>query len=225
MLQSRRGFLAGLGNLLTGAFIADAEAFVRETCRPLLTPPPEVRQTLYWYLPDGSDAPAMCLDASPHLPPPPTWREFLNLGFARLSNPATPENIEIWRQYYGAAPDELDLPMDAVTWQRDFDFLSGPRARAASLLAGIHFGEELDRFPHDRRPHIHLQAARIGNNHFTRWVTASDMLALSLLQARLIDLKRPIKIEQWKGNSGPASAGVPQRHGYLRGGEATDRLL
>jgi hypothetical protein len=41
----------------------------------------------------------------------------------------------------------------------------------------------------------------------------------------LIDLKRPIKIEQWKGNSGPASAGVPQRHGYLRGGEATDRLL
>ena len=57
MLQSRRGFLAGLGNLLTGAFIADAEAFVRETCRPLLTPPPEVRQTLYWYLPDGSNAP------------------------------------------------------------------------------------------------------------------------------------------------------------------------
>jgi hypothetical protein len=31
-------------------------------------------------------------------------------------------------------------------------------------------------------------------NRFIRWVTASDLLALSLLQARLIDLGMPIKI-------------------------------
>ena len=58
MLQSRRGFLIGLGSVLTTAFVAEAEALVRETCTPLLAQPPQVRHTLYWHLPEGSNAPS-----------------------------------------------------------------------------------------------------------------------------------------------------------------------
>ena len=38
MLQSRRGFLIGAGAVLTTAFVAKAQSFVRETQTPLLTP-------------------------------------------------------------------------------------------------------------------------------------------------------------------------------------------
>jgi hypothetical protein len=107
MLQSRRGFLIGIGSLLTTAFVAEAQSFVRETFTPLLPQPPDVRQTLYWYLREGSDAPVMCLDASPHLPPPPTWREYLDSVCAQLGRAATFENVDPWRQHYNVELDQL----------------------------------------------------------------------------------------------------------------------
>jgi hypothetical protein len=60
------------------------------------------------------------------------------------------------------------------------------RASAHRVQVTLEFGEQ-ERV---------IGAERIGEYRFTRWVTASDMLALSLLQARLIDLKLPIKIEE-----------------------------
>ena len=65
---------------------------------------------------------------------------------------------------------------------------------------GIHFGPDLDRSYGGngvvyQRPHIQFRAELIGgDNHLSRWVAASDLVALSLLQARLIELGRPIKI-------------------------------
>jgi hypothetical protein len=46
----------------------------------------------------------------------------------------------------------------------------------------------------------HLNFVESGGNPFdaSLHVHASDMLALSLLQARLIDLHLPIKVEKWK---------------------------
>ena len=46
----------------------------------------------------------------------------------------------------------------------------------------------------------HLQFREGGGNQFdySLHAHASDMLALSLLQARLIDLRLPIKVERWK---------------------------
>src|SRR5215472_16209259 len=49
MLLSRRGFLIGAGSLLTAAFVKDARSFIRTTGRPLLAPPKQALQTLYWY--------------------------------------------------------------------------------------------------------------------------------------------------------------------------------
>jgi len=205
MLQSRRGFLIGAGAVLTTAFVAKAQSFVRETQTPLLTPPSDVRQTLYWYvpkgseapnwhMPEGSEAPMLYLNKPPAITPPPTWREYLDGVCAYLGRPATFQNVDEWRRYYDVEPDKLDLPMDPVQWRRDFDFVSGPSAQAFSLLAGIHFGRELGRHPGAGVPHINFNSPRIRDPRFFRSVNASDMLALSLLQARLIDLKLPIKI-------------------------------
>ena len=59
MLQSRRGFLIGAGTLLTAAFVAEAQAIVHETAKPLLVKQTEVRHTLYWYLPKACNAVAV----------------------------------------------------------------------------------------------------------------------------------------------------------------------
>jgi hypothetical protein len=79
MLQSRRGFLSGLGGALTTAFVAEAQAFVRKGAKPLLLRQPDVQHTLYWYLPKGSEKPVLCLDASPFAAlPQPTRQEFIH---------------------------------------------------------------------------------------------------------------------------------------------------
>jgi hypothetical protein len=201
MLQSRRGFLIGTGSLLTAAFVDEAQAFVLQKAKPLLAVQSEVRHTLYWYLPKGSVAPLLCLDGSPFaVTPPPPWREFLHGLCVRLyARQSRPEDVDMWRRHYEVEPDQLDLPVDPAVWQREVDIWLSPQARACSLLQGIHFGPDLDRSYHAtdgyQRPHIQFRAELIGgDNHLYRWVAASDLVALSLLQARLIDLGRPIKI-------------------------------
>ena len=147
MLQSRRGFLIGAGSFLTAAFVADAREFVHTTGKPLLVKQSEVRHTLYWYLPKGSDAPLLCLDGSPFIvPAPPTWREFLRSVCTRLyARPPRPEDVDMWRRHHDVEPDQLDLPVDPAVWQREQDIWLSPQARAYALLNGIHFGPDLDR--------------------------------------------------------------------------------
>ena len=45
-----------------------------------------------------------------------------------------------------------------------------------------------------QRPHVQFSTELIGGDRFRRRVAASGLVALSLLQARLIELGRPIKI-------------------------------
>ncbi len=90
MLQSRRGFLIGVGAALTTAFVKDAQEFVHATGKPLLVKQSEARDTLYWYLPEDSNAPLLCLDGPPFIvPPPPTWREFLRGLFETVCKTAS----------------------------------------------------------------------------------------------------------------------------------------
>ena len=67
---------------------------------------------------------------------------------------------------------------------------------------GIHFGPELDRSYGGtggfQRPHVQFSTELIGGDRFRRRVAASGLVALSLLQARLIELGRPIKIVEGK---------------------------
>jgi hypothetical protein len=176
-----------------------------------LVQPSEVRQTLYWYLPDRSHEPMFCLDASPYItPPPPRWHEFLKSKFQFLRRPITFEETEIWRRYYKVEPDQLDLPMDAAVWQREFDGFYGPHGRATRLLHDVHIGPNLDRFNQGQgRPYIEYRTHRISSYRSRSRYRASDMLALSLLQARLIDRKLPIRIEQWEEQTTTGHLGLP----------------
>ena len=77
-----------------------------------------------------------------------------------------------------------------------YDRISGPSAKAHRLLERIDLGLALGR----RGDGPHLQFREGGGNQFdySLHAHASDMLALSLLQARLTDLRLPIKVEKWK---------------------------
>ena len=190
---------------MTAAFVTEAQAFVRQATKPLLAEQVGAQHTLYWYLPKGSNAPLLCLDGSPFIvPPPPTWREFIHGICMRLyPGQIRPENLDGWRRYYDVELDQLDQPADPAEWQREQDIWLSPQARAYSLLQAIHFGADLDRSYGGngvvyQRPHIQFHAELIGSHLFRRWVAASDLVALSLLQARLIELGRPIKIERWQ---------------------------
>ena len=191
---SRRGFLIGTGGLLTMAFVSDARAFIRRKEAPLLAAPPRTAHTLYWDWPDGLE-PQLFLDGEPEViaPEPPTWREFLKSLDAK---DYTASGIKLRLEQIGFEPSQLDEEMDESWWEMHYDRISGPSAKAYRLLEGIDLGPDLGR----RGDGPHLQFREGGGNQFdySLHAHASDMLALSLLQARLIDLRLPIKVERWQ---------------------------
>jgi len=194
-MLSRRGFLIGTGGLLTMAFVSDARAFIRRKETPLLAAPPRTAHTLYWDWPDGLDEPQLFLDDEPEViaPEPPTWRVFLKSLDAK---DYTASGIKLRLEQIGFEPSQLDEEMDESWWEMHYDHISGPSAKAYRLLERIDLGPDLGR----RGDGLHLQFREGGGNQFdySLHAHASDMLALSLLQARLIDLRLPIKVERWK---------------------------
>ena len=192
---SRRGFLIGTGGLLTIAFVSDARAFIRRKEAPLLAVPPRTAHTLYWDWPDGLDEPQLFLDQQPEViaPEPPTWREFLKSLDAK---DYTASGIKLRLEQIGFEPSQLDEEMDESWWEMHYDRISGPSAKAHRLLERIDLGPDLGRSGDGP----HLQFREGGGNQFdySLHAHASDMLALSLLQARLIDLHLPIKVERWE---------------------------
>ena len=194
-MLSRRGFLIGTGGLLTMAFVSDARAFIRRKEAPLLAAPPRTAHTLYWDWPDGLDELQLFLDGEPEViaPEPPTWRVFLKSLDAK---DYTASGIKLRLEQIGFEPSQLDEEMDESWWEMHYDRISGPSAKAYRLLERIDLGPDLGR----RGDGPHLQFREGGGNQFdySLHAHASDMLALSLLQARLIDLHLPIKVERWK---------------------------
>jgi hypothetical protein len=193
---SRRGFLIGTGCLLTMAFVKDARAFIRRKEAPLLAAPSRTAHTLYWDWPDGLDEPQLFLDDEPEViaPQPPTWRVFLNSMVD--AKDYTASGIKLRLEQIGFERGQLDEQMDESWWEMHYDRISGPSAKAYRLLDKIDLGPDLGR----RGDGPHLQFREGGGNQFdySLHAHASDMLALSLLQARLIDLRLPIKVERWK---------------------------
>lgn len=187
-MLSRRGFLIGTGGLLTAAFVKDARSFVRRTEQPLLVPPPQSAQTLCWY--DNDDQGLMLtLGEWDVCPEPPTWREF----FVSEGLPHRTERDahSIWTEH-DIGPEEYDQPVDEFWWETRFDLETGPTARAYHLLQKLDLGPALKR---STEPHLVFCEGDLSNED-SRWVDARDHFTLSLLQARLIDLNLPIKIEK-----------------------------
>jgi hypothetical protein len=191
-MLSRRGFLIGAGGLLTAAFVKDARSFVSRTKQPLLEAPPKVAQTVYWY--DNGNGLLLTLGAYKlEPPPPPTWREF----FVREGIPhaTKDEAYAIWADHM-IWPDDYDEPVNSRYWYDWYDLEGGPCAKAYGLLDDLDLGPELDSAREG--PHLAFEeGAYPGDN--SRWVNASGKLALSLLQARMIDLNLPIKVAKGRG--------------------------
>jgi hypothetical protein len=186
MLQSRRGFLIGAGSLLTAAFVADARSFIHRNSQPLLTSPSQVVETMYWHeIPD--EGYQLTLGPWSVAPPPPTWRKF----FVSEGIPhRTDSEIEKICSSHFIEPGDFDKPMSVRYWEDWFEIQGGPLARAYHLLQKIDLGPERGS---ERGP---LLEFNIGSHpgDSTHFVNAKDMLSLSLLQARLIDLGMPIKV-------------------------------
>lgn len=193
MLQSRRGFLIGAGSLLTTAFVKDARSFIRTSGRPLLVPPKQVLQTLYWY--DNFDDEGDAVSGGYLLslgewamdpPPPPSWRSlFVKEGIRH----ETEDEIKST----GLEPEELDDPVDAQYWRQRFDIEDSPCAKAHLLLCNIDFGPDLETA---KSPQLEFHSGGGAPFDNSLWVNAKDELSLSLLQARLIDLKMPIRVAE-----------------------------
>jgi hypothetical protein len=186
-MLSRRGFLIGAGSLLTAAFVKDAQAFVGRTRQPLLETPPEVTQTLNWY--NMGNGLLLTIGAYQlEAPPPPTWREFfVSEG---IGHSTEHEALLVWEDHM-IWPEDYDEPVDARYWYDWYDLEGGPVAKAYRLLDDIDLGPGLGSAREG--PHLAFQeGAYPGDN--SRWVHANGKLALSLLQARLIDLRLPIDI-------------------------------
>jgi hypothetical protein len=186
MLQSRRGLMIGAGAMLTTAFVKDARSFIHRNSQPLLTSPPQVVETMYWCeIPD--EGYQLSLGPWRIAPPPPTWRKFfISEGIPHR----TESEIERICSSHLIEPGDFDKPMSVRYWEDWFEIQGGPLARAYHLLQKIDLGPERGS---ERGP---LLEFNIGSHpgDSTHFVNAKDMLSLSLLQARLIDLKLPIRI-------------------------------
>jgi hypothetical protein len=166
--------------------VKDARSFIHRNSQPLLTSPPQVVETMYWYeIPD--EGYQLTLGPWSFPPPPPTWRKFfISEGIPHR----TESEIERICSSHLIEPGDFDKPMSVRYWEEWFEIEGGPLARAYHLLQKIDLGPERGS---ERGP---LLEFNIGSHpgDSTHFVNAKDMLSLSLLQARLIDLKLPIKI-------------------------------
>jgi hypothetical protein len=189
MLLSRRGFLIGVGSLLTTAFVKDARSFIRTTGRPLLAPPTQALQTLYWYADDGDGYILSLGEMMDPLPPAPSWREFFISEGIRHQ---TEDEIERLCNSHDIEPKNFDGPIDYWYWVEHIQGAGSTFAKAHHLLRNIDFGPSLQT---GEAPQLRFHCGEVMGDS-SSWVTAKDELSLSLLQARLIDLKMPIKIAE-----------------------------
>ncbi|MGO4438562.1 hypothetical protein [Rhizobium sp. RAF56] len=186
-MLSRRGFLVGTGGLLTAAFVNDAQSFVLRNDQPLLVTPPQIAQTLFWY---DNDEQGLMLTIGEWdvCPPPPTWREFfVSEG---VPHGTEPDADRIWTEH-NIEPADYDEQVDGLWWETRFDLKTGPTAKAYHLLRKLDLGPTLKRST--EQSHLVFREGDLSNQD-SRWVDARNHLTLSLLQARLIDLKLPISI-------------------------------
>ncbi|MDX8483166.1 hypothetical protein RFN28_32645 [Mesorhizobium sp. VK24D] len=188
-MLSRRGFLIGAGGLLTSAFLGDAQAFVHRTGKPLLASPAEVAETMYWYE-NGEQGLMLTIGRWVFCPPPPTWREFFE---AEGIPHRTEAHIQAIYEEHGIEPEDYDGDVDGYFWETRFDLETGPCAKAYHLLKKLDLGPSIRRG--SAEPHLVFCNGDVANDD-SRWVDARDKLTLSLLQARLIDLKLPIRLAE-----------------------------
>jgi hypothetical protein len=102
------------------------------------------------------------------------------------------EAEEVWENYL-VRPGAYDRPMDARGWEDLCLYYKNPGALAFDFLDRLDLGPALKASRQSSYIAFH-EGSCPGTD--SKLVTASDHLAISMLQARLIDLKLPIAVVQ-----------------------------
>jgi hypothetical protein len=192
-MLDRRHFLIGAGALLTASFVNRAKTFSRRSGMPLvLSPARKPEETLYAYRQEsdyGGEWRVSLGPDQPFAPPPPTWREHLRT----LGHPVeTDEEIERACRDYDLPLGELDVRLNGFGWEDSWDNFTGPQAKAHHLLKGLDLGGAGSALRQAGQIILEEFGGSPGNSY--TWVELRDDLAVSLLQARLIELNLPINV-------------------------------
>jgi hypothetical protein len=184
MAISRRFFLFGAGALTTLPFARTAEAFAARRNLPILIPPEKVTETLY-ATPDG-----YLYLGRPDWPEWPTWAEFFS---NHVGETVDQDSLDRW-----SIDEEASLEDDvhASVWEDYVGKHYAPNTRAFQKLRGIQLGAKT--LPHHKCGWP--KGVEFIEGHHpadaSLFVRTTDLVALSLLQARLTELGTGIAIEQ-----------------------------
>jgi len=120
----------------------------------------------------------------------PTWRALIEAEGVIVSDP---DILTRELEYRAMTEDELDEVVSDVCWPMAEAMVWNPAARASRLLRDLKVGSCL-RGKEGRVGRLNFHE---GDNHpgsSDVWVEARDDLSVSLLQARLIELQKPIRL-------------------------------
>ena len=159
---------------------------IEDAGQPLLLKPPAASRDLYIY--DGGYV-TLGPEYQPSLNYRPTWREVHQLKGVNVDDPVALTAIMNQR---AMDPRELDAPVSDVCWPMVEGRFWSPAARAANLLAGIDLGPKLGTQGVAGRIEFHDGDNHPGSTDF--WAIVPDDLSASVLQARLIELGQPLRV-------------------------------
>jgi hypothetical protein len=187
MSISRRAFLAHLAAYFGAMSVTDLSARVADLGRPLLLAPQGAERTIHVY--EGGLLTLGSLDQYDD-DAVPTWRALIEAEGVNVRDPAV---LALELAYRGMSEGELDEVVSDVCWPMAEAMVWNPAARASRLLRDLKVGSCL-RGKEGRLGRLNFHE---GDNHpgsSDMWVEARDDLSVSLLQARLIELRQPIRL-------------------------------
>jgi hypothetical protein len=192
---TRRSFLLGAGGLLTTAFVTRVQRHVQETARPLLVDPGSADETLYLYDQQSwSDHNKWRLSLGPYggetEPPSPTWREHLIARGFRLESA---DKVAVVCHEMSLGPDQLDEPVPEWTWADYWEHSGNPEAQAYWLLKELRLDVPFGKHEPTAGRIEFLDSPNPCSSW--PWVELRDDLSASLLQARLVELGQPIRLQ------------------------------
>ncbi len=218
MSVTRRKFLAGAGSLITAAFLDKATSYALNTGKPLLLEPPIVKRIIY-----ADSGPAWGMEFWAREPKYQLsfWtedefskmnlRQFLNFFELQITSIEDIEDIEdacwpktnlllnIYAKTEEELLDQLDYPITYYVKHDNNYGTCGPSAQVHNFLRGLSLGDVAvdGREPPEGGSRIWLEEADpwIQQDDYFYESYAMDDLALSLLQARLIELGEPAQIK------------------------------
>jgi hypothetical protein len=177
----RRSFLRGLAGAFGATSIPDLHARILDNGAPILLEPELISDRIHVY-----ENGMLCLgDHWEKTFPRVTWkRYFIDLG-AR-----TKADIADYVAIYGVDPDDL---IGDDYWPEVYELQYTPQAAAYHLLKKLKVGTGLrSKAQTCGRLDFYAGSNHPGSNDL--WCEAADDLSVSLLQARLIELRQPIKV-------------------------------